>query len=150
PAAGPDDGNRIKGKGDDRRRTARTLPEAAEPPAGVPILKDIPYLDRVFVVTQQPGKKAKAASTVIQMRIGEPLEMKVALWPQAANATSAAVETPARVNLEQGTRSGLKLFDIPNRPGQVLFASVLIPKLNAEGEAYVTGNAVPLSFTDED
>jgi hypothetical protein len=87
----------------------------------------------------------------VQIRIAAPVGMKVSLWERSGKDNKiASIEVPGRLNLEQGQRTRLKVYDIPNRPGVERFPTVDIPKTDAVTEPFVTSSAIPIEFTDED
>jgi RNA polymerase sigma factor (sigma-70 family) len=90
-------------------------------------------------------------SREVQIRITGPLGMKVFVLPAAGQGKGGVpIETPGRLNLGQGKRYRLKLTDIPNRPGDEKFPIVEIPKLDETTEPFLSTNAIPIEFTDED
>jgi RNA polymerase sigma factor (sigma-70 family) len=87
----------------------------------------------------------------VQIRIVAPIGMKVCLSPHSdKNNKVVSIEVPGRLNLEQGKRSRLKLYDISNRPGIERFPIVEILPMGAVTRPFLANSAIPIEFTDED
>jgi hypothetical protein len=71
--------------------------------------------------------------------------MKVAVLPG-----KGVVVAPGRLNLPQGERYRLKLFDIPNRPGTRRFPTLEVAKADAATAAFLTSSAIPIKLRDAD
>lgn len=87
----------------------------------------------------------------VQVRFAGPVGMRV--WFQAATGRfekDPRVEVPGRINLRPGCVYRLKLADIPNRPGLVLYPTLEIGRLRNESAGFLAHQAVPLEFTDEE
>jgi RNA polymerase sigma factor (sigma-70 family) len=99
-----------------------------------------------------PSGSARAGKPrAVQVRIAGPVGMRVRLVPPSGQGDQGPlVEAPGRVRLERGKLSGLKLTDVPNRPGVERFPTVEIPNGDEAAEAFVAKRAIPIAFSDED
>lgn len=57
---------------------------------------------------------------------------------------------PARYNFGQGYIYRLKLTNIPGRPGAALYPTIEVAPTTPATDAYLSHNAIPVQFTDED
>lgn len=57
---------------------------------------------------------------------------------------------PGRYNFEQGAIYRLKITNIPGHPGVPFYPTLEIAPSSPRTDAYLTHNAVPIEFTDED
>jgi hypothetical protein len=115
--------------------------------------------EEVLASAQRP-KPAEATApvvdvTTLQVRLAGPPGMKVARFALAEDgkprtATSAAKEAPCRLNLPLGKVVRLKLYDIPNRPGLVLYPSLEVMPATAKTAAFLANTFANLTFTNED
>jgi RNA polymerase sigma factor (sigma-70 family) len=106
------------------------------------------------VASAQRPKPAEAVAT-LQVRLAGPPGMKVARFALAEDgkprtATSVAKEAPCRLNLPLGQIVRLKLSNIPDRLGLVLYPSVEVVPANSRTAAFVANSIVTLRFTAED
>ncbi|GAC1449517.1 MAG: hypothetical protein NVSMB9_33410 [Isosphaeraceae bacterium] len=62
----------------------------------------------------------------------------------------AQLTVPARYNFMQGYIYRLKVTDVPNRPGVVLYPTVEVAPSTPATDAYLTHNPIPVQFTPED
>jgi RNA polymerase sigma factor (sigma-70 family) len=91
----------------------------------------------------------------LQVRLAGPPGMKVARFvppsdSKAKPTQSAAKEAPCRLNLPLGQVVRLKLSNIPDRPGLVLYPSVEVVPVNSKTAAFVANSFVTLKLTPED
>jgi hypothetical protein len=68
----------------------------------------------------------------------------------AGQFDSEPLVAPARTNFPQGALYRLKLTNLPGRPGIELYPTLEVAPVVARTEAYLSHNAVPLQFTEED
>ncbi|MBL9082809.1 MAG: hypothetical protein JNK76_13430 [Planctomycetales bacterium] len=69
---------------------------------------------------------------------------------QAGMFDSEPLVAPARSNFPQGALYRLKLTDLPGRPGVELYPTIEIAPAVHRTEAYLSHNAIPVQFTEED
>ncbi len=69
---------------------------------------------------------------------------------QPGQFDSEPLVAPARTNFGQGALYRLKLTNLPGRPGVELYPTVEVAPVVARTEAYLSHNAIPLQFTEED
>jgi RNA polymerase sigma factor (sigma-70 family) len=106
--------------------------------------------------TSRPGDAAVVAEPrTLQVRLAGPPGMKVARFVPPADSKakptqSATKEAPCRLNLPQGQVVRLKLSNIPDRPGLVLYPSVEVVPANSKTAAFVANSFVTLKLTAED
>jgi hypothetical protein len=62
----------------------------------------------------------------------------------------AQLTVPARYNFGQGYIYRLKLTNIPSRPGAALYPTIEVAPTTPATDAYLSHNAIPVQFTDED
>jgi hypothetical protein len=62
----------------------------------------------------------------------------------------AQLTVPARYNFSQGYIYRLKLTNIPGRAGAALYPTIEVAPTTPATDAYLSHNAVPIQFTDED
>jgi RNA polymerase sigma factor (sigma-70 family) len=101
------------------------------------------------------GAAAAAETGTLQVRLAGPPGMKVARFLPAESgktrpAQSYTKEAPCRLNLPLGQMVRLKLSNIPDRPGLVLYPSVEVVPANAKTAAFVANSFVTMKLTAED
>ena len=97
------------------------------------------------------------ANTKTQVVFTAPLGMKIG-WESSMGGGGprsfmpAQLEVPgrSRFNFDQGAIYRLKITDIAGHPGVPFYPSLEIAPSNPRIDAYLTHNAVPIEFTDED
>jgi hypothetical protein len=62
----------------------------------------------------------------------------------------AQLTVPARYNFSQGYIYRLKLTNIPGRPSAALYPTIEVAPTTPATDAYLSHNAIPIQFTDED
>jgi hypothetical protein len=62
----------------------------------------------------------------------------------------AQLTVPARYNFGQGYIYRLKITNIPGRPGAALYPTIEVAPTTPATDAYLSHNAIPVQFTDED
>jgi hypothetical protein len=94
------------------------------------------------------------ASGRTQIRFVQPSGMKIAWQAGDADAkagfTAPQLQVPARYNFMQGRIYRLKVTDIANRAGLELYPTLEVYPGNAKVDGYLSHNAVPIEFSDED
>ncbi len=98
-----------------------------------------------FPVPRPPAFTAKTS----QIRFLNPKGMQVGWAVQGGYADNQLV-TPGRYNFRQGATYRLKLTNIPERPGLVLYPSLQIYPAHPTTDAYLSHNSIPLELLDED
>ncbi|MGL6094282.1 MAG: hypothetical protein ACRC7O_00590, partial [Fimbriiglobus sp.] len=85
------------------------------------------------------------------VRFVSPQDMRIT-WQGVGGGFSdgTPLQAPARYNFLQGNVYRLKLSQIPNRPGLELYPTLEIYPATQRTLTYLSHNAVPLGFTDED
>ena len=88
-----------------------------------------------------------------QITFLDPVRMNIS-WqtsagPNGEKAYAAGVTVPASYNFLQGYIYRLKLTDIPNRD-RILYPTIEVAPSTPATDAYLTHNAIPVQFTDED
>jgi hypothetical protein len=88
-----------------------------------------------------------------QVYFVSPEEMKVGWETMTGNAkvfAPAQLTVPGRYNFDQGAVYRLKVTDIPGRAGVELYPTLEVAPSGPRTDAYLTHNAVPIEFSDED
>lgn len=89
-----------------------------------------------------------------QVYFTSPQEMKIGwetMTPSSVKTFAVAQLTvPGRYNFEQGAIYRLKLTDVPRREGVELYPTLEIAPSGPRTDSYLTHNAVPIEFSDED
>jgi hypothetical protein len=100
-----------------------------------------------------PGRRF--VTTRSQVYFLDPDGMQVG-WQTAAGPNGeraylpAQLTVPARYNFGQGYIYRLKLTNIPGRPGAALYPTIEVAPTTPATDAYLSHNAIPIQFTDED
>jgi hypothetical protein len=68
----------------------------------------------------------------------------------AGQFDSEPLVAPARSNFPQGALYRLKVTNLPGRPGVELYPTIEVAPVVARTEAYLSHNAIPVQFTEED
>ncbi len=89
------------------------------------------------------------AATTSEVRFVGPSGMRVG-WQIPAGYASNQLTAPQRYNFPQGATYRLKLSDIPNREGTVLYPTLQVYPTHPTTDAYLSHNSIPLELTDED
>lgn len=100
----------------------------------------------------QPGRRFP--NTKSQIFFVEPTGMQIA-WQTAGGGVERVylppqLTTPARYNFRQGFIYRLKLTDIPDYPGLVLYPSIEVAPSTPATDAFLTHNPIPAVFQPED
>ncbi len=89
-----------------------------------------------------------------QITFLDPVKMNIAwqtaVGPNGEKAYAAGVTVPASYNFLQGYIYRLKLTGIPNRERATLYPTIEVAPSTPATDAYLTHNAIPVQFTDED
>lgn len=83
----------------------------------------------------------------VQVYFKSPTGTKI-VWSAHMNLTSLVV--PARINLKPGLQHGFILAGIKGREGQQIAGSIEVISTTNRTAAFVSHNAIPLEFTEED
>jgi hypothetical protein len=100
-----------------------------------------------------PGRRF--VTTRSQVYFLDPDGMQIG-WQTAAGPTGerayvpAQLTVPARYNFSQGYIYRLKLTNIPGRTGAALYPTIEVAPTTPATDAYLSHNAIPIQFTDED
>ena len=94
-------------------------------------------------------------NTRSQVYFVEPTGMKIG-WQAGSGASGektflpAQLSAPARYNFNQGFIYRLKLTDIPDQAGLVLYPTIEVAPSTPVTDAYLTHNAIPIVFEEQD
>jgi hypothetical protein len=95
------------------------------------------------------GSQRSFATSTTQIRFIGPEGMQVG-WQIPRGYAENQLTAPARYNFRQGATYRLKLTDIPEREGLVIYPTLQVYPSHPETDAYLAHNSVPLQITDED
>jgi hypothetical protein len=95
-----------------------------------------------------PAPPAFSAKTS-QVRFLNPKGMQVG-WAVPGGYADNQLVTPGRYNFRQGATYRLKLANVPERAGLVLYPTLQIYPSHPSTDAYLSHNSIPLELTDED
>jgi hypothetical protein len=96
------------------------------------------------------------ANTRTQVAFVSPVDMAVgweagsAAGADARSFMPAMLTVPNRYNFDQGAIYRLKLTNIPGHPTVAFYPTLEVAPSSPRTDAYLTHNAVPIEFTDED
>jgi hypothetical protein len=94
------------------------------------------------------------ANTHTQVAFVSPVGMNVGWEAGAGGATRSfmpgMLTVPGRYNFDQAAIYRLKITNIPGHPGVPFYPTLEIAPSTPRTDAYLTHNAVPIEFTDED
>lgn len=100
------------------------------------------------------GPDANLSSQRTQVKFSGPVNAKVGWYVQGPEGkpvlSPAQLTMPGRYNFSQAAIYSLKISDIQGRPGVELYPTIEVVPSNAKTDAYLSHNAVPVEFTDED
>ena len=89
-----------------------------------------------------------------QVFISQPANLKFSWFTQGPdgkpNFSMTPLETPGRYDFAQGAIYRLRLTHIPGRPALELYPTLEVVPTNAKTAEFLSHNAVPLEFTDDD
>jgi hypothetical protein len=126
------------------------LYKATAASATVPILPQKDISTYVPCRMQVPGFPAKRT----QVKFSSPSGMKIYWYHKSADGkagyTKVPLEVPGRYNFLQAAIFRLKLTNIPGNPGLEVYPTLEVVPANAKTSEFLTHNAVPVSFTDDD
>jgi hypothetical protein len=88
-------------------------------------------------------------SRTTQVQIVDPPGMHIG-WKIPTGYAENQLVSPGRYNFRQGATYRLKLTNIPNRDGVVLYPTLQVYPAHPTTDAYLSHNSVPLELTDED
>lgn len=106
-------------------------------------------------VAQAGGQmNRRFANTRSQVAFVSPVGMKIG-WESSMgggprNFMPAQLTVPGRYNFDQGAIYRLKVTDVAGHPGVPFYPTLEIAPGSPRTDAYLTHNAVPIEFTDED
>lgn len=89
-----------------------------------------------------------------QVAFVSPVGLKIG-WETAVDAGTRSfmapqISIPGRYNFDQGAIYRLKLTDVPGHPGVSFYPTLEVAPSSPRTDAYLTHNAIPIEFTDED
>lgn len=96
-----------------------------------------------------PSPAHTLASRSTQVQFVDPPGMQIG-WKIAAGYAENQLTSPGRYNFRQGHTYRLKLTNIPNREGVVLYPTLQVYPAHPTTDAYLSHNSVPVELTDED
>ncbi len=101
------------------------------------------------------GAGRRFANTKSQVYFVEPLGMTIGWQSQSGPIDQpvflpAQLTAPARYNFLQGFIYRLRVSNIAGRPGLNLYPTIEVAPSTPETDAYLTHNAIPVQFTEED
>ncbi|MFO0812225.1 MAG: hypothetical protein U0796_03340 [Gemmatales bacterium] len=100
------------------------------------------------------GPDAGLLSQRTQVKFSGPVNAKVGWYVQGPDGkpvlSPGQITMPGRYNFSQAAIYSLKISDIQGRPGVELYPTIEVVPSNAKTDAYLSHNAVPVEFTDED
>src|SRR5262249_38381371 len=137
----PDDGAH-KGPIAKRRTTGMVQPPPYAGPQGA-----------VAAVAPLPPGMPMMGNARSEVRFAAPQAMKVA-WlapgPDGRPMFRPQLEVPGRYNFVQGAVYRLKIYDIPTRPGLVLYPTIEVNIQSPKTTTFLAHSAIPLAFTEDD
>ncbi len=94
------------------------------------------------------------ANSSTQITFVSPVGMKIG-WESSMgqgmkNFLPAQLTVPGRYNFAQGAIYRLKVTEVPAHPGVPFYPTLEVAPSSPRTDAYITHNAVPIEFTDED
>jgi hypothetical protein len=95
-----------------------------------------------------PAPPAFVAKTS-QVRFLNPRGMQIG-WAIPTGYADNQLVTPGRYNFRQGATYRLKLANVPERPGLILYPTLQIYPAHPTTDAYLSHNSIPVELTDED
>ena len=100
------------------------------------------------------GPDAALSSSRTQVKFSGPVNAKVGWYVQGPDGkpvlSPGQITMPGRYNFSQAAIYSLKVSDIQGRPGVELYPTIEVVPANAKTDAYLSHNAVPVEFSDED
>lgn len=100
------------------------------------------------------GPDANLSAQRTQVKFAGPVNAKVGWYVQGPDGkpvlSAGQITMPGRYNFSQAAIYSLKISDIQGRPGVELYPTIEVVPTNAKTDAYLSHNAVPVEFTDED
>ena len=122
------------------------------PPAGGPIMA--PPVDPGVAGAGFANANRRFQATSSQVFFVDPTDMEIG-WQTAGPDGSpvylpAQLTVPARYNFRQGFIYRLKLSNIDDNPGLVLYPTIEVAPSTPATDAYLTHNPIPVQFTQED
>jgi hypothetical protein len=102
------------------------------------------------IMPMMAGPPARSFQTATsQVRMTSPVGMSVG-WQSGPGYAENQLTTPARYNYVQGATYRLKLTNIPDREGLVLYPTLQVYPTHPTTDAYLSHNSIPVELTDED
>ena len=102
----------------------------------------------VMPMIAPPDTRSFATETT-QVRFVNPAGMQIG-WQVDHGYAESQLTAPARYNFQQGATYRLKVANIANREGLVLYPSLQVYPSHPSTDAYLSHNSVPVEITDED
>lgn len=103
----------------------------------------------VMPMPQLPPQPGPFATRTTQVRFVGPAGMQIG-WKVNDKYAENQLVAPGRYNFPQGATYRLKLTNIPDREGTVLYPTLQVYPAHPTTDAYLAHNSVPLELTDED
>lgn len=97
----------------------------------------------------QPSADIGYASRTSQLRFVGPVGMEIG-WQIRGGFAEKQITAPNVYNFRQGAIYRLKLANIPERPGLMLYPTLQVYPSHPQTDAYLSHNSIPLQVTDED
>jgi hypothetical protein len=111
-----------------------------------------PMVDRAspgIMPMMAPPPQRSFQSQTSQIRMTSPVGMSVG-WQAGPGYAENQLTTPARYNYVQGATYRLKLTNIPDREGLVLYPTLQVYPAHPTTDGYLSHNSIPVELTDED
>jgi hypothetical protein len=111
-----------------------------------------PMVDLAYpgIMPMMAGPPVRSFQTeTSQVRMTSPVGMSVG-WQAGNGYAENQLTTPARYNFVQGATYRLKLTNIPDREGLVLYPTLQVYPTHPTTDAYLSHNSIPVELTDED
>lgn len=100
------------------------------------------------------GPDAGLSAQRTQVKFSGPINAKVGWYVQGPDGkpvlSPGQITMPGRFNFSQAAIYSLKISDLQGRPGVELYPTIEVVPSNAKTDAFLSHNAVPVEFTDED
>lgn len=122
------------------------------PPAGGPMMA--PPVDPGVAGAGFANTNRRFQATSSQVFFVDPTDMEIGWQTPGPDGSPvylpAQLTVPARYNFRQGFVYRLKLSNIDNNPGLVLYPTIEVAPTTPATDAYLTHNPIPVQFTQED
>src|SRR3989304_5156295 len=100
------------------------------------------------------GMSQRFPNSRSQVKFVSPVSMRIG-WESSVGGGAktfmpAQLTVPGRYNFDQGAIYRLKLTEVPTYAGDQFYPTLEIAPTTPRTSAYLTHNAIPIEFTDED